>query len=131
MITHAIMNRALMLFRGTLPIDTGNLRYNATYGTYFNSGFALVIDGEKAPYFEYLDGTGRSLQYRSPRGFEQESFAPVFGFLKTELNGVFGGGRFIKEKDVLKYTSDLHRTVETMSSINLSARDKVAGRYRG
>jgi hypothetical protein len=131
MISHGIMNRALMLFRGTLPIDTGNLRYNATYGTYFNSGFALIIDGEKAPYFEYLDGTGKSDQYANLNGFQDESFAPVFGFLKTELKGVFGGGRFIKEKDVLKYTSDLHRTVETMSSMNLSARDRVAGRYRG
>ena len=131
MITHGLMNRALTLFRSTLPIDTGNLRYNASFGTYFNSGFALVIDGEKAPYFEYLDGTGRSDQYASLKGFQDESFAPVFGFLKTELNGVFGGGRFIKEKDVLKYTSDLHRTVETMSSMNLSARDRVAGRYRG
>jgi hypothetical protein len=130
MITHDIYYRSLLLFRGTLPIDTGNLRYNASYGTYFNSGFSLLIDGDKAPYFEKLDGTGHSKQYPSPKGFEDETFAPVFAFLLDKLQGKFAGGRFIKQKDLMVYSPNLHQRVETLSASN-SAREQLASQIRG
>jgi len=130
-LNYKVMSRSLGLFRSTLPLDTGNLRYNATTSTYFTTGFSLTISGDKAPYFEYLDGTGRSDQYQSKRGFEEESFAPIFNYLKNELQGKFAGGRFLKQQDVMKYTSDLQRTVETVSGMNLSARESTAARYGG
>jgi hypothetical protein len=130
-LTHTIMTRSLNLLRATLPLDTGNLRYNATTGIYFYSGFSLIISGDKAPYFEYLDGTGRSDQYQSKRGFEEESFAPVYSYIKSQFQGKFAGGRFLKTKDLMTYNSDLHRAVETVSGMNLSARQSVAERYGG
>jgi hypothetical protein len=129
-LTHTIMTRSLNLLRATLPLDTGNLRYNATTGVYFYSGFSLSVNGEKAPYFVYLDGTGKSDQYDSPKGFEDESFLPVYNYIKTQLKGKFAGGR-LKVKGLMVYTSDLHRAVETVSGMNLSARQSVAERYGG
>jgi hypothetical protein len=130
-LSHTTMNRALGLFRSTLPLDTGNLRYNATTSTYFTTGFSLTINGEKAPYFVFLDGTGKSDQYPSVQGFEEESFAPIYNYLKNELQGKFGGGRFLKQNDIMVHTSDLQRTVETVSGMNLSARSAVETRYGG
>lgn len=130
-LTHTIMTRSLGLLRATLPLDTGNLRYNATTGIYFYSGFSLTVDGSKAPYFIYLDGTGRSDQYPSKKGFQDESFASVYNYIKTTLNGKFAGGRYIIQRDLMNYSSDLNRTVQTVSGMNLSAREAVAAKYGG
>ena len=124
-----LFHKSLRILQASLPIDTGNLRYNATTGFYYNNGFNLTIDGEKAPYFAYLDGTNRSAQYDSKMGFEFLSFTPVYRFLQNELQGQFGGNRFLAKTEV-NYGSAMKTFLESRTE-NLEAREAVAARYGG
>jgi hypothetical protein len=128
-ITPTMMHRSLTLLRASLPIDTGNLRYNATKPGYTYNGFTLRTGGDTAPYFATLDGTGRSAQYQG--SFEELSFTPVFRYLETALKGQFGGGRFLQQYGVQKYTSRLNDKVEAQRAVNVVERANLAERMRG
>ena len=47
--------KVLNVVRRTLPMDTGNLRYNATKSSYYGDSIYLTIGGMEADYFEYLE----------------------------------------------------------------------------
>lgn len=126
-ITPTMVQRSLVLLRASLPIDTGNLRFNATKSSYFLNGFYLYVSGMDAPYFELLDGTGRSQQYIG--NFNDLSFTPVFRYLENEMGGKFAGGRFLQQKNVLEYTSKMNKVINQQQVSNLSARDTVARRF--
>lgn len=128
-ITPTMMHRSLTLLRASLPIDTGNLRYNATKPGYTYNGFTLWTGGETAPYFATLDGTGRSAQYQGT--FEQLSFTPVFRYLEKALGGKFGSGRYLQKHGVMKYTSRLNDKVEAQMAMNTGARGTVLESMRG
>jgi hypothetical protein len=41
--------------RKMLPMETGNLRYNGTYGKQMGADFEITIGGVRADYVEYLE----------------------------------------------------------------------------
>lgn len=121
-----LFHKSLRIFQASMPIDTGNLRYNATTGYYYNNGFNLTTGGDKAPYFEILQTWDKS-PYKG--NFERVHFTPVYRFLQKELQGQFGGGRFLKQMDV-NYQTEL-KTFLSSKNENLEAREQLAARYGG
>jgi hypothetical protein len=121
-----LFHKSLRILQASLPIDTGNLRYNATTGFYYNNGFNLSTGGDKAPYFEILQEKESSKYYKS---FERSNFTPVYRFLQNELQGQFGGGRFLKQMSP-NYGTAMKTFLESRTE-NLEAREAVAARYGG
>lgn len=121
-----IFHKSLRIFQSSMPIDTGNLRYNATTGFYFNNGFHLTTGGDKAPYFDILQTWDKS-PYKG--NFERVNFTPVYRFLESELKGQFGGGRFLKKMDV-NYGTEMKTFLQSRTE-NLEARSAVATKYGG
>ena len=124
-----LFHKSLRILQASLPIDTGNLRYNATTGFYYNNGFNLTVDGDKAPYFATLDGTGRSEQYKHKEGFRKLSVAPVARFLRSELRGKISGTDSLGRTNI-SYGSAMKTFLESRTE-NLEARQAVADKYGG
>ena len=120
-----IFHKSLRIFQASLPIDTGNLRYNATTGFYYNNGFHLTTGGDKAPYFDILQTWDKS-PYKG--NFESAYFTPVARFLEAELNGKFGGYRFISKMSV-NYGTAMKTFLESRTE-NLEAREELASQFR-
>jgi hypothetical protein len=118
--------KSLRVLQSSLPIDTGNLRYNATKGYYYNNGFQLTTGGDLAPYYEFLQDESK---YGRKYSFEPRSFTPVYRFLQGELQGMFGGGRFLKNMNIT-FQSEL-KTFLSSKNEYLEAREQVASRYGG
>ena len=127
-ITDTMIIRAHTLLRATLPIDTGNLRYNATTRQRTANGFKFDVGGEKAPYFEFLQDLPKSKYYNS---FERRNFTPVFRYLETTLKGQFGGGRFLQKNSVKTYSVQMARDQFREEFENTEPRNAVAQRYGG
>ena len=121
-----LFHKSLRIFQASMPIDTGNLRYNATTGYYYNNGFNLTTGGDKAPYFDILQTWDKS-PYKG--NFERVHFTPVYRFLQEELRGQFGGGRFLKQMNV-NYQTEL-KTFLSSKNENLEARNQLAAKYGG
>jgi hypothetical protein len=121
-----LFHQSLRIFQASMPIDTGNLRYNATTGYYYNNGFNLTTGGDKAPYFDILQTWDKS-PYKG--NFERVHFTPVYRFLQEELRGQFGGGRFLKQMNV-NYQTEL-KTFLSSKNENLEARNQLAAKYGG
>lgn len=116
---------SLTIVRGTLPFDTGNLRFNATKMFYNNNAFEIVIDGHVAPYFEGIDEKARSKKYVG--GFERASFAPVFRYLENAIGGRFSGGRFLIKKTI-SY-ENAYQAEQGTRDANLLRRQRVFDKY--
>lgn len=127
-ITNAMIINSHTLLRATLPMDTGNLRYNATTRTKFPNGFQLDVGGSKAPYFEIIQTRTWSKHYNT---FHDVNFTPVFRFLETALKGQFGGGRYLQKNGVKVYSAQMARQQFRLEFENTAARDTVAAKYGG
>ncbi len=125
-INTTLFHKSLRILQSSLPIDTGNLRYNATTGYYYNNAFNLETGGDKAPYYEHLQ---KEHLHGKKYNFESRSFTPVYRFLQNELQGKFGGFRFLKEMEV-NYSAEL-KTFLSSKNENLEAREQLASRYGG
>jgi hypothetical protein len=125
-ITPTMIIRSHILLRASLPMDTGNLRYNGTTRGMYPGGFKLEVGGHRAPYFEFLQDRTWSKYYNT---FENKNFTPVFRYLETALHGEFGGGRFLQKKGVKKITPKVEREQFRLEFENTEARDAVASRY--
>lgn len=112
--------------KSTLPIDTGNLRFNATKFTRGSNYFKIYIDGDVAPYFEHLDGTGHSQQYKGD--FETLTFTPVFNYLKDSLKGRFASGRNLSKLRV-SYEYEALLKDRITREMNLTRRQEVFEKY--
>jgi hypothetical protein len=127
-ITDTMIIRAHTLLRSSLPMDTGNLRYNATTRTKLGSGFEFNVGGERAPYFEILQDKSWSKHYNT---FEKVNFTPVFRYLETSLKGQFAGGRFLQKNGVKVYSAQMARQQFRLEFENTGARNLVASKYGG
>lgn len=127
-ITDTMIIRAHTLLRATLPIDTGNLRYNATTRTKLPNGFEFNVGGSKAPYFEIIQTRSWSKHYNT---FERVNFTPVFRYLETAIGGQFGGGRFLQKNGVKVYSAQMARQQFRLEFENTAARDILAAKYGG
>ena len=125
-ITDTMIIRAHTLLRATLPIDTGNLRYNATTRTKLPNGFEFDVGGNKAPYFEIIQTRSWSVHYQT---FENVNFTPVFRYLETALHGQSKGSRFLQKNGVKVYSTQMARQQFRLEFENTAARDRVASRY--
>ena len=127
-ITPMMAIRSHTLLKASLPMDTGNLRYNGTTRAMQGSGFILEVGGHRAPYFEYLQDRTWSKYYDS---FENKNFTPVFRYLERALHGSFGGNRFLQKKGVKRLTAKVERDQFRLEFENTEARDAVATKYGG
>lgn len=116
---------SLTVARGSLPFDTGNLRFNATKMFYNQSSFEVYIDGDIAPYFVVLDKKAHSDKYVG--GFEKATFAPVFRYLEHALGGRFSGGRFLVKKTI-SY-SQAYQEEQATRDFNTIKRQQVYDKY--
>lgn len=116
---------SLTIVRGSLPFDTGNLRFNATRLSYSHNSFEITIDGDIAPYFVGIDEKARSKNYVG--GFERASFAPVFRHLERTIGGRFAGGRFLVKKTI-SY-NDAYQSEQLTRDANLLQRQRVFEKY--
>jgi hypothetical protein len=124
-----LFHQSLRIFQASMPIDTGNLRYNATTGYYYNNGFNLETGGDKAPYFHILQTWDKS-PYQN--NFKDVHFTPVYRFLQKELTGKnskYTGYLFLKQMDV-NYQTEL-KTFLSSKNENLEARNQLAAKYGG
>jgi len=130
-VTYNLGLRCKTLVQGTLPMDTGNLRYNATKLFYSGISFEINVGGEEAPYFEWLQDYPTYFNSDKPnpyyKSFERKNFAPVFNYLKTQLNGRFAGGRFLVQR-TLTYR-DVLGDVEKRESENTLRRQQVFNKF--
>ena len=132
---HAI--KSVNLARASLPMDTGNLRFNGTKYGYSNRYFHIDIGGEAAPYFEHLQekeyfwNKGGPTDVKNPyyKNFEKRTFAPVYNYLKFALKGKFGGGRFLVQKTMS--AKQAQTVVERTIDANLLRREQVYNMYSG
>jgi hypothetical protein len=127
-ITQVMVIRSHTLLKATLPMDTGNLRYNGTRRIAHHNGFELQVGGTYAPYFEHLQTKTWSKYYNT---FENKNFTPVFRYLENALKGQFGGGRFLQKRGVKRINSQIERDQFRMEFENTDARNAVAERYGG
>jgi hypothetical protein len=132
-----LFHKSLRIFQASMPIDTGNLRYNATTGYYYNNGFNLETGGDKAPYFDILQtfpnmknkyGTSKKKNVHF-NSFERVHFTPVYRFIQNELKGQFGGNRFLQQVNP-SYGTALKTFLESRTE-GLEAREAVAAKYGG
>jgi hypothetical protein len=124
-----LFHKSLRIFQASMPIDTGNLRYNATTGFYYNNGFHLETGGDKAPYFDILQAWDKS-PYKG--NFKNAHFTPVYRFLQKELTGKNSkstGYLFLNQIEV-NYQNEL-KTFLSSKNENLEAREQLAAKYGG
>ena len=132
---HAL--RCVNLVRASLPMDTGNLRFNGTRYGYNNHYFHIDVGGEIAPYFEFLqtkiffENKFGPSEVKNPyyNNFEDTTFAPVYNYLKFALKGQFGGGRYLV-KDTMT-TRQAENIVARTRDSNLLRREQVYDYYTG
>lgn len=129
--------KCLNLARASLPMDTGNLRFNGVKFGYIPSNFHIDIGGYNAPYFEFLQDKQFFENQFGPskvenphyNNFTNQTFAPVYNYLKFALKGEFGGGRFFVTKTMSAKQADavVGRTIDA----NLLQREAVYNKYSG
>lgn len=127
-VTPIMVIRSHTLLKASLPMDTGNLRYNGTTRAMYSNGFQLEVGGHNAPYFEYLQDKTWSKYYNT---FENKNFTPVFRYLERALQGSFGGGRFLQRKGVKRLNANIERNQFRLEFENTEARNAVASKYGG
>ena len=119
------------LARGTLPFDTGNLRYNGTKGRYNQNSIEITVGGENAPYYEFLQKypTFVNSEKRNPyfNNFERETFSAVFRHIERYTKGKFSGGRFLIKKPLRH--KDVYGNVELLKDVDLFRRQRVYDKY--
>jgi hypothetical protein len=129
--------KCVNLVRASLPMDTGNLRFNGVSYGYTKNYLEINVGGYRAPYFEFLqDKKFFENQYGISKvenpyynNFTDKTFAPVFNYLKFALNGEFGGGRFLIQKTMS--ARQAQTIVERTQNVNLLQRAEVYYNYMG
>lgn len=86
---------AVDLLRRNLPIDTGNLRHNATQMVKTIDGFEMYIDGTKADYFEYLEENPESKYYRD---LEEVIVPRIVAYLSRRLNSNYRNPLYLEQR---------------------------------
>jgi hypothetical protein len=114
------------LVRATLPMDTGNLRFNGTKMYYMTDLFYITVGGYKAPYFEFLQNEEK---YGKKYNFERRNFAPVYNYLKFALKGKSGGFRYLVQNTMSARQAE--NIVERTIDVNVVQREKVLLSYTG
>ena len=129
--------KCVNLVRASLPMDTGNLRFNGVKYGWSPSYLHIDVGGYSAPYFEFLQDKeffenkyGPS-KVKNPyyNNFRNQPFAPVFNYLKFAIKGEFGGGRFLIQKTMS--ARQAQNIVERTVDANLLQREAVYNKYTG
>ena len=88
----ALTMNAFQIFRSIVPIDTGNMRYNAT--NYMNMGglsCQIKVDGNIAPYAVYTNAPWVSPRWHGKKnpneGWVQGGLELVAMYLSQQLGG--------------------------------------------
>jgi len=83
MFTTKIRNDILTYVRSSLPIDTGNLRFNGTKEIGSRHRFSILVGGNEADYFEILEESVNSDYYGD---FEHKTVPQVVKLLERMVN---------------------------------------------
>lgn len=88
----ALTMNAFQLFRSIVPIDTGNMRYNATRYVQYSDAVEIRVDARIAPYAVYTNAPWRSPRKNPNEGWVEGGVELIAMYLAQTL-----GGRVIKE----------------------------------
>lgn len=92
----ALTMNAFQLFRTIVPIDTGNMRYNATRYVQYSDAVEIRVDARTAPYAVYTNEPWRSPRWHGKKnpneGWVEGGVELIAMYLAQSL-----GGRVIKE----------------------------------
>lgn len=88
----AIINGAVNVLRFQTPIDTGNMRYNATYAKYLGDGvWEIVVDESIAPYVPYTNEPWISEKWNGKKNPNEGWFDRASALVATYIAGRLQG----------------------------------------